>query len=828
MHVYRHTWIVVAAASVALATLGCTSGGSSTCTPQITLQPAPSSDRLTLQANAAHALTATVTLCAAEATTDPSSDYKLTWQYDDNGNLVIDSDETQAVAEGTSWTLFACASDVGSHLLRITAQPRSGGENLTRDIEVRIQGVSTSLQRPACVAGAIATVKNQEEVDPNNLGELQAALDDCLAPWLEQNLCDFEASYAAGLAEFALFNAKTPERWENRNSLSVQDVVDIYNGEVLPLLQRFLVVAEKAPEDFQFNVSGKFEVRAFEDIENLEGDETTLVLLQGDHDMGDVRGIAAFNHAIRGIFEIILAYKGLARWILDLPPPETIDFDFFRKSFVGHAIDDPTFLTIDDESSPSGRARLLAAQDAFVNFFVELERAVAFVRQETDSQKDDIFRYWDCGADGICNCSDFDEVFLDCPNNPADYTGPDDDGTEGNGRYDPGEPVGTDRLGIPTYDTIDLPSDLDEFIRQTSLIRDNIRGPDALDLNELANGFGVEEVMRTVLAIPVPAIRLSEWFVTPIDPRLVIPLYSIRNRDVIFDIEGEPWDDVGYDGRANEDERIVHWPNPRGLTIGTEWDLATNPDPAFDDFDPFCNPVCNFNDDIDNDADGLADDDDRFIFEGGFSNETDGGPENNLVFDYVDLDFDYTHDPGEPAENFEDTGVRGKTGALVAGTAGNGRWDFADSPHEFPNGADVGPVGDIVQTDPPDGSSGGQVDDQLIPSDNVARITLNKNLTGTQLDYEGLFDAFYFFFVDPTFSGVLTFPEEVISINGEPLTDNAKLMRFFAKIVEFANTAAVGERSGDGADVGVRDGNGHPCAHEPSCLEAINLVQSQP
>lgn len=832
---FSRQFLPISAAAVMLAVIGCTPSADK-CIPFIDLQPAPNkAGVLTLPANSSVELTATVAVGAKCPAVSPTA-YDYLWYYDDDGDLVLSDAELSNPVTASTYRLFACPSDVGRHLLRVEAIPVAAETPTPIVGEFNVDIVNAPPQtKPACVQTAIQTVQNMQEVNAETVGPLEEALG-CLDPYLDTvNICDVQASYAAGLAKFGVFNAKTPGWFRDRNDLSEQDVVDIFDTYVMPMLNRFELVKREADESFSFYVDGQFNVFAFEDQPDLEGDQTQFIVLQGDHDYTDVWAISVANNITRVIFNMMLAYEGLLRWLLDYPAlGEVQDFSDFRQLFLDKIIDDPTFLTLTED----GPARLLSAQRGLIDFFNDLEVAVNLVIRETDNQYDDLLRYWDCGTDRICDCTKMKSLngsfdvpvnnFLACPNDQSLYEGPDADGTEGNGKYDKGELIGTDRLGNKTqFETIDLPSNVDEFTEQLRLLRDNVRGPDALDLDKLAGGGGIPVTvfLSSTLGLPVPEIRLSEWFVTPANPRDLVPLYSKSKRDFVFDIEGEPFEDVGYDGIPNELETIKHWPNPRGLPIGTPYDRLTNPDPHFDDLDPFCNPICNSNDGIDNDGDGLVDNADVWIVSG-VDIDTDLGVENNLTFDWIDFNGNFTHDPGEPSEPFEDIGVLNYRGELVG--AGNGVWNFADRAHTFPKGDDIGPFGDIDQIDPPNGTRGYVTTDKRgnpipVPDDQSIRNAFSDIPPGSLADYDGLYDSFYFFFPEPTFSGVLKFPEDIPGLDNTSLTENAKLMRFFSKILEIAATiqGVGGKRVGDEADVPPREAYGHVCSNEAACIESL-------
>jgi hypothetical protein len=799
----------------------CTRGSQEpSCSETIRLDPEPKGGILEVPANRPREISATVQLCKG----DPTS-YTYAWYYDLNGNKTLDEPEKTPVSLASHWTFLACASEKGTHLARVEARPI--GENavtlptLAREFLIEVTGGETP-KRPSCYLSAKEEVLNLNEINRSTgITEVESALS-CVAPYVAENRCDFEASYFDALLRVTKFATLLPERFENRNALGVEDVVRIVDEEMTPVITTLLTLDQKAPDDFVFEIPGKYQLTVFEDLPYLEGDETIYLVLQGKHDMAFIRAISALAQFFRGAFDIALSYRGLVRFILDTPRLDQVDLSY-RHVFLSKVENDSTFLTLDDTSSPSAFERLSRARGSFMDGILRLIKAVDTALGQQDLQRDQrlrILRYWDCGSDGKCPCNDPDLIYIACPNRPDDYPGPDNDGTEKNGRFDPGEPVGTDRFMFPDPWVLSLPSNLDQFKKNLRLIYKNLEGPDPLDLNEIVPGI---RIGMDSLGIPYPEIRLSEWFVTPSNPRDLLPLYSRRTLDFFVDTEGEPFQDLGYDGKPSRQESIIATPNPRNLPLGTPYDPITNPDPHFDDLDGFCNRICNFSDRMDNDGDGIKDNQDEAVFQG-LDIPLDLGVESNFTFDFVDLNGNWVHDCTEPSEPFDDIGVLDKTGNRIG--AGNGRWDFADRSHPYPKGSDVGPRGDLEITDPPNGTNGDPA--QGIPDDRAVRASVVGNnptlLSSPIVRYEGHYDPYYFFFPDPTFSGVLRFPDEVISINGQPLTANAKLHRFFNKILEIAALFSGPKRRGDQISIGFREGNAHPCSNPTACLDAVQKL----
>lgn len=793
----------------------------SPCEDRIVITPEPRNGVLSLVSDRPHEITAYASLCQG----DPSS-YTFAWFYDANGNGQFDEPEKTPASLASQWIFLACKNEKGRHLARVEARPVGVEANtlptLSQDFTIEVT-LAPDLRRPLCYSDSKSRVLSLNLVDRHSgVSEITSALS-CVEPYVQNNLCDFEAAYFTALLKVSNFAFRIPERFENRNSLKVSDVISIVDEELTPIITILLTLDQKAPSDFQFQVEGKYQLTAFEDLPYLEGDETIHIVLQGIHDMALIRALASLAQFFRAALDLGLSYKGLLRFILDTPRLDQVDLSY-RHVFLRKVESDSEFLRLDETSTPSAHERLSRSRGSFMDGISRLIKAVDTVRNQEDkdrSQRLRILRYWDCGKDGVCPCNDPELNLLACPNRPEEYQGPDADGTEKNGRFDPGEPVGTDRFLTPDAWVLSFPSDLDEFKKNLELVRVNLEGPDPLDLEQIFPGI---RIGLNALGIPYPEIRLSEWFLTPSHPRDLLPLYTRSSLDFIIDTEGEPFHDLGYDGKSSREEVVITTPNPRNHPLGTPYDPITNPDPHFDDLDGLCNRVCNFTDRFDNDGDALNDSRDEAVFRG-FDIPIDLGVESNFTFDFVDLNGNWAHDCSEPSEPFEDIGVVDKNGNLVG--SGNKKWDFADRAHRYPRGSDVGPRGDLDLKDPPNGSNGDPANQ--VPGDREVRVGLISQsnsalLNSPVVQYEGLFDPYYLFFPDPTFSGVLRFPEEVRSINGELLTANAKLHRFFNKILEVAALFSGPQRRGDGIPVGFREGNGHPCSNRNACIAAVERL----
>lgn len=767
-------------------------------------------------AESARTVTASVETCGAEGS------YAYAWYADANHDSEFDDNELQRpLSRGAEWQMVYCANEDGDHAIRVVATPAvqlededEQAEPLTLDFTVRV-GSGTRAPRPACVASAVASIKNVNEVFSTAEAVVFDDAIECLDPYLQQNRCDFEASVASGLAHFGAFAAKVPDRFEARATLNEAFVETVLRTELDPMLERYRTVAQKAGDDFQFQVDGKFELQVFRKLPYLNGDQDVKLFLQGEHDQGDFHAFVALANAVRAGVELGLCYEGFYRFFFDIPQLDQVDFTLVRRMFVDRLGSDESFLTfedqwaVDDIPYPDAPARLLGVRDRIVEAIDWTRQALDIIAHERDDQTTDILRYWDCGEDGLCNCNGGD-TFLSCTNEPQDYPGPDDG--EMDGKYQVNEPVGLDRIAFTSYFDLQIPSDINAFSEQIAQVQVNLTSGEAMDLDEVTK-LPVSNGLEALL-MPYPEIRLSQWFVTPTAPRELVPMYNVNQRDFIFDLEGEPYDDVGLDGIADKDEVIVHANNPAGLALGTAYHRVNNPDPHYDNMDPICNPVCTFTDGMDNDFDGVRDFADRaridqygFVF---FLPQ-EIGVEGNLMFDFLDYNGDRVHDADEPAEPYEDIGVLNARGQTVG--ASDGRYSSADRGHQFPHGGAVGPVADADIYDPANGVDG----------DGGVRAAFGAS--AAYANYEGLVDPFYFFFMDPTFSGVLTFPEAIVGIEDKELTANGKLQRFLNKALELGNILEVAERIGDGVAIAPLNLGANRCADRAACEAALDVVK---
>lgn len=728
----------------------------------------------------------------------------------------------EIVAYANDYDYIACNEDEGVH--ELSAQAVTYETTTTATVEkvvashtwaVNVRGVSKPTP-PSCYAGAIRDVQTTTNADePDQQKKLRNAVS-CLDKYLKTYACDFKASYASGLAQAALLGESFYPLYQRRQSLTLADVKKLVSDEIEPIRQKFLVVEKKAPDDFSFTVDGRFKIYAFKDDPGLDGNDTIFFDAYGRHDKSEALFIGTFMNFFDGALKVGLANLGSIEFGLHTPDDETPVS--ISERLITALEKDPRFFTHDDGvdeagnplndgSGAEGKRLIGLSKNSFIQGVASVINTFKRVETEDHDQALDPIRYWDCGADAICpaKCSYMDSYFNDdqqpdAPeHNPAyanceaaggsyddkNLNGKCDDGWvkadagECNNRYDEGEALGTERIafGDETRGKRIGPStDIEKVIKVLEVVLRNIRGPDWLDFDEIAT-IAVDTPPKAVasffegLSIPYPMVRISEFFNTPTAFRDLVPLYDKSAKQFWLDLENEPFDDVGYDGIAS--------PRENGFNA------VSNPDPNFDDFDPYCNPDCNEKDGKDNDGDGKIDYADRAY---GFTK--DFGVEGNFVFDFIDLKdpvtgkFNKVHDTYETAhEPFKDVGTINASGKLIG--KGDGKWNKADRAHDLPT-ANVGPVVIDREQDPPNGLLIEQPD--------------------------GLYDPYYYFLQDPTVSDFVHFvvnpydlSKDMQSANGKSLTDNARLQRFVSKLVEYAAEPPL-----DGIDP-VRESNAHFC-----------------
>jgi hypothetical protein len=715
-----------------------------------------------------------------------------------------------------AFTFYGCSKRVGANEIKLTVTSKSGQVAIAK---WAVNVNQTQTKRPDCVDKSIKIVKNTDQVHEGKVGFEDAASKEterqygealaCLDPYLADNLCDVDAAYASGLAKLGLELAKLNSYYQTLNTFNSQKLVGIVDNELIPILDRYRVVESEAPAKWSFRVrSMTISVLKDDPVTPPPKDEAISVSLSGIHDLGEVKMITCAAEMLSGFLNIGLAYNKLVEYIASLP------FNFYKpppkylKDYVRVLIDllesDPEALKLSGPGGKDGREYLLKAQSyilAGIYHYHNPKPGKCDTEPETcgaadlmlartynpadGPQPENILRFWDCGADGICppeqaaQCPrHFCEDKAECPTGysadpfscvvngdpPEPFDDKDNSGKydnnepywdvngntkwndswkavgadkgEHNGKFDVGEPFGTEcvrlfgdtpRFQIPASKRV-----LEGII----LLADNIKGPNALSFDAIIGmQSGTVKAFLDAYGIPYPEIRISEFFVNPSNIRDMLPIYSRFKRDFVIQSDEEIFSDVGYDMVPDESE------------VG--YDINSNPDPNHDDFDPRFND----SDGYDNDNNGLVDWHDVILISTD-SIQVDFGVEGNFLFDFKDLNDSGEHDPGEPSEPFDDTGIPCK-GRMVG--AGNGSHDRFDCEHVPPTGADIGGVFPL----------------SIDPSNSTDKDTAT-----------GCIDIMYLFLQDPSFSGIVQFPDEYTNREGLTISKNGTLLRLFSKILE--------------------------------------------
>lgn len=157
-------------------------------------------------------------------------------------------------------------------------------------------------------------------------------------------------------------------------------------------------------------------------------DEALALDLTGTWDAGEIGAMNGVLQILLGALKIMSAYDGLLQTLIN--PAFNPDCSPAPGSPEWVAVFGP-YGVLDADG---GLDRMTEAGQLLHDGFASMGAAFAFIAAETGDQNNHIIRYWDVGKDGIG------------PGDPS-YTGPDADGTEGNGLYDPGEPWGSASLG---------------------------------------------------------------------------------------------------------------------------------------------------------------------------------------------------------------------------------------------------------------------------------------------------------------------------------------------------------------------------------------------
>jgi hypothetical protein len=625
----------------------------------------------------------------------------------------------------------------------------------------------------------------------------------CLEQVIREYPCDTRVVFWKTFADLFLLLERAP--LQLLVSGQSEDTLNSYiDDRIEPLIRKFEFLAQETLPDFKARVE-PFDFH-FMGIPHFWMDPG------GIWDRGDILVLAGGLQLLKGGAKFISAYQGAIEFfvmtvqhgVLDPRRPNRFKLpEAYQNRLIEMLEADPSYLTL--YPGGDGEARLAASRQALIRGLDRVNAAITRVKSETDDQRDHIFRYFDCGEDGICPPDQsrdpirgdpgeplvrdlkgdgiYDpatDVYVDVNMNgrydpPWWITGPDPG--ENDGQYNDGETIGTDvfhgdvgRLGIG------IPPLMQELI--DDLAR-NIQGPDALDITRYA---GLNQSMPLQFArlggVNIPEIRLSRWFENPRDLRDFFPLWSRGKKLFITDSEEERWLDYGLDGIPDEEEDAE---NPRCPDRIPE--SLNVIDPAGDNYMPMSNP----NDNCDNNLDTVVDGTD------GAGRSVDFGTEGNDLFDFIDRNQNFVHDtcpeayrqffsdgsircncPADPAvdmscepsERWFDEGVwtafRDGEHTKRVGGAGNHRWDAIDIEHIWPQGADVG---------------GRRVDITRDPRNSTLQESISPALR--------VIDPVYYFFPDAQFNGVVVFAEPTVNADGEMLTHNAELMRLISLYTRF-------------------------------------------
>jgi hypothetical protein len=779
----------------------------------------PEEDSITVDEGSPLDFSASVTGCVGD------EKFELKW--------LINGGERES---GSSMKIFACQSLISETPVevKVVAKELISGYEFSHTWKVRINDLPPKTP-PQEVKDAINLIKGLNQTEANHFGfdaqynpdtktfyypensttprkikafqEAVKTLDD----YLSQNYCDVNAHYASVFGKGVLILTTVEERYYNREMLSPEDLIKIVDEEVEPVLNHLLLVKQEADENFSFRIKDLWVV-IFHDNPETSQNEAIKINFSGEYDLTDVYFATAGLQAGLGYFNIARAFNGTFDFALKVPDIGKFEvFALFaspqaqfvvEKEIIKEMEKDPSFLTLAGAGGEEGKSFLQTARSYFLKAIDDALKAIDLLMKEKDDQSDDVIRFWDCGPDGVCpgdvderldktkSCDEtsYTDYNLNGKCNRAHCStpeaNPDDcekpDSGEGNGAFDYKEPVGTEMLYFHTdkKERYTFPLN-DVVLRGLNELKRNLIGPDPFDFDAvLGVGKGTVKTLLTSLGIPYPEIRLYEFFDNPTSLRNLFPLYRKSTSTIIIESEEEPFEDTGIDKKRNSDEKPGQsWGSPASVC-----DDKNPSDPCHDNFDIDCDPVCNSNDGYDNDGDGKCSPDDCKVPDspcaiqsavknvtcddvtryGSVSFNADNGVEGNFGFDFIDLNQNGEHDPGEPSEPFDDVGI--KSGDKYFGGANNNKFDRMDIPHYWPKGSDVGGNHPGIELDP-------------------------KN--GTSQDKNGqLIDLYYAFFPDPTFSGVITFPDPVRNTEGETLNKNAVLFRFIYKTIEMMGKLA--------------------------------------
>ncbi|HUT54347.1 MAG TPA: hypothetical protein VM658_13240 [bacterium] len=254
-------------------------------------------------------------------------------------------------------------------------------------------------------------------------------------------------------------------------------------------------------------------------------DDSMVLDLAGEWDATDAALFQGGLEVLLGGLKLLLSYDGILQSMINptlspacQPVPGSDDWtDTFG----------PYNLIVPD----GGEQRMIAAGALMAAGFQAFHEGLELLAAETDDQSDDLVRYYDYGSDGL---------------GPADpgYPGPDADGTEANGAYDPGEPWGMDSIGVLLDSLLGsllsgLPFNLSDLSRMlpppalAALVESMGQSAESgtpVDLvptllKPLLPALGLGGTDQQLYALGLPALNLGALFLPPLaDLSVISPL----------------------------------------------------------------------------------------------------------------------------------------------------------------------------------------------------------------------------------------------------------------------------------------------------------------
>jgi hypothetical protein len=763
----------------------------------------------------------------------------FTYRY----NLSNETISEQEVSEVNTYTFLACDHEVGRNTLKLTATDDEGIES---SLSWQIQVADFSPTPPACYSESLNSIKNGD-LDGSKTGVNFEQAVECLEGWTDEYVCDTDAHFAITLAKSTLLASTAEDQITGNQGVTTGDIYFIFIDEVDSMRNHLEYTYRLADESFSFIVD-YFLFEVFSGEIDQAYNAILILDLAGEYDYTEVAlMLAGMNWATVG-GKMMRVYEGTMDFMLSVPndfepdthlltpsrwgeDPDPSEY-YLENEFYKRLAADPQFLKLRGENGEEGALLLQEAREHILKSISTFNEAMVLLTQETDDQSDDMLRYWDCGLDAICPgdqaepslsevnpCDPWDE---DCEYDPAFSEETDEgsrcrdinnnqvcdpahaevgaDGGEGNNTFDAGEQIGFAKIqmgqGTTLYrmigERITMPFSPDFIANVLEIIAENLTSGEPLVPDRMLGGafqdltfedsilFGVMDM----LGIPVPAIRLAEFFDTPSDARDFIPVYeTVSFGDLLYyqvhiDRERETYQDVGLDRIRSSYEDDFCQPSDATDPVEVCYEFGdfgmTEPLCVFCNFD-YCHQVDALIDDKDYCGDNSFSDSTTCIGEGysGVDNNFNGvedegmgircddnGPEDNRRFDYIDL-YDASGDPNpngvqdplDPCEPFADIGI----GSDAYG-AGNQINDEDDMSHDWP---------------------------PTVPYTEIAVPTRDPRNGVALKDPNGkLIDEYYLFIPDATFSGVLIMQDELENPDGETINDNGKFMRLAWKIME--------------------------------------------